>query len=606
MQRKGLNRSRLFGVLLLTVFVTACSNDEPLELIRGTYLADNLQIQYVNESIDRDESAQKELQEALKDTLALSYFTIDLPAIQYSIKGHEFVGMITPENIALSDFATLQLQPQKNGTITVISHDYDLCREAKCDVQFTLTKAKPNDPQILAIQNHLAEALKPQEETKEELPAIDIPALFEEEFWGIHHEISDDIVLKLSTIQSNGLIYGSPEHTEMEPFQLGSMTIDPQDSKVEILSFYSNAAPSSAVHQVDTISYLFILPSNKMPDLDLTTLDSENQHYFADKENLLAKDTTGFYAIQYRYLPKLKRTVIALTESRSLDDTLSHFQAINTISLSQKAENTNTVKSRDKKEQKRLEENAKETKTILLTDIKLPLKTLQSRYGISLVDLFRVEEIKENYQHELKRLLTSADLFLKEGPKTQNGYHLFKQYIGDYRFNETYLKIHGDSLKNVIEAVKSLNNPQDDQANKSENRSDEKSEDLKGLWQDPIYLYSTDPYEASGISYFKEIQPGITLEIFSPAFQGHIAEKVLFTKLLETLSWKNLPKLSKKTISNIAKYSALERSEISDFDNAPKDSTKGNDNSNTDQASKQYEFKEGKTDLQGELIKTKN
>lgn len=601
MQYKGWNRSRHFGILLFAIFMTACSNDKPAELLSGIYFAENLTIEYSDETLSSDESNKLALEASLQESLELSFFTIDLPTIKYTIKGEEFLGMITPENIALSDFATLQLQPQKDGSITAVSHNYDLCREAKCDVQFTLTKTELDSPKIKTIKNTLAEELTIKDEAPEVLPTLDITALFEKTFWGINHEISDDISLKLSAIQSNGLIYGTPEHTEMEPFQLGNITIDPQDSKVEILSFYSNSEPSSAVHQIDTISYLFILPNNKAPELDLATLDTESQHYFADKENLLAKDSTGFYAIQYRYLPEIKRTVIALTESLSLDDTLSHFQSINTINNSPKM--ASSTKNRNKKEQKDLIKEAEERQTILLTDIKLPLKTLQSRYGVSVEDMFRVEEIKDNYQQALQHLLTSSDLFVKEGPHTQNGYHLFKQYFGDYRFNETYLKIHNESLKNVLEAVKVLNNTDNE---KSKEKVDEEIKDLKGLWQDPIYLYSVNPNEASGISYFKEIQPNVTLEIFSPAFQGHIAEKVLFTKLLETLSWKNLPKLSKKAISNISKYTAIEEQAHEKPENAQTNSAQTNSGQNTESSPQTYQFKEGTTDLQGELIKAKS
>ena len=259
-------------------------------------------------------------------------------------------------------------------------------------------------------------------------------------------------------------------------------------------------------------------------------------------------------------------------------------------------------------------------KTILLTDISLPLKELQSRYQITLAQMFRIDNIYENYQNELKRLLTSEDLFLKDGPKTQNGYHLFTQHFGDYQFNETYLKIHNESLKNVIAAVKTLNNnPDADTKNNQQITQSEventENEELKGLWKSPIYLYSTDPKEASGISYFKEIQPGVTLEIFSPAFQGHVAEKVLFSKLLSNMPLKNLPKLSKVTIKNIAKYQALppieavEKNPIEDGSQAQESEVieneieiKTNVKTEAEKASF-YEFEEGKTNLQGELIK---
>src|SRR5699024_262713 len=128
----------------------------------------------------------------------------------------------------------------------------------------------------------------------EPLPTFDISQTLETDFWGIEHEISDQLTLKLSPIQSNGLQYGTPEHTEMAAFDIGSLTINPEDPNIEILSFYSNAAPSSDVHQIDTISYLFIVPVNQKPAIDLATFDLESVHYYVDEENLLAKDPTGF------------------------------------------------------------------------------------------------------------------------------------------------------------------------------------------------------------------------------------------------------------------------------------------------------------------------
>lgn len=602
MQRHWWNKSRAILMLTMASLIAACSNEEPLEIQSGAYLPKEITVQFLNDETTIDDAQKLIITQEITESLEQSYFTIELPMMHHFTHKEMANGIITPENLVLSQLATYQLTPQKNSIIQVKSEDFGKCQQAKCTLQFSLTKVAADDPQIKSLQEMPEIVEEPIIE--ETLPSLDIAKLFATNYWGVIHEISDHLTLKLTPIQSNGLIYGIPEHTEMASFEIGNITIDPKDPKVEILSFYSNAMPSSDVHQVDTISYLFIIPSKEAPNLDLTALDTENQHFFADQNNLLAKDTTGFYSIQYRYFPALKQLTIALTESRTLEDILGHFQAINTLqsTLIDADKNKTTTKPKAKDEKAT---TAAESKTILLTDFSLPLKELQSRYQITLKQMFRVDNIYENYQNEVKRILTSDALFLKEGPNTQNGYHLFTQHFGDYQFNETYLKIHNESLKNVIAAVKALNNGAEIDAKEFEHHLEDEGKDVKGVWQNPIYFYSTDPKEASGISYFKEIQPGVTLEIFSPAFQGHVAEKVLFSKLLSNMTWKNLPKLAKNSIKNIAKYHAMpliEENSVESTDEASDSKEVAEAKAPTEKTSF-YEFKEGKTTLQGELIK---
>lgn len=601
MQRYWWNHSRTTLILIALMVLAACGSEETLKVQSATYLPQDIEISFIKDETRISDSQnltdEDQLIHTIASALKQSYFTIEDANISYLINGEESQGIITPENLVISHFATLHLTPLKNGSINVISYDHYLCQKMACEVKWTLVQTPVDNPLLLELQQKATE-----EDTLSKaatvLPEIDIPQLLEKSYWGINHEISDHLTLKLTPIQSNGLTYGVPEHTLMEPFQIGDMTINPENPEIEILSFYSNEAPSSDVHQIGTTTYLFIIPVKTEPKLDLSTIDSESQHYFADRYNLLAKDHTSFYAINYRYFPELKQMVIALTESYSLEEILQHFQAINSLKPTSKVVRSQSKnQNNDAKTREKSEENSEQE--ILLSDITLPLKELQSRYHITLREMFRVDEIKENYKDELKRLLSSEDLFLKTGVNTQNGYHLFMQYFGDYRFNETYLKIHNNSLKNVLAAVKALNNnadiADDKSATKTKEASGKAQEETKGLWIDPIYLYSTDPKEASGISYFKEIQPGVTLEIFSPAHQGHIAEKVLFSKMLSNFSWKGIPKLSKKAISNIAKYSAIVEKTV--------DNTNHTDANTQPQKVKEYRFKEGKTDLQGELLK---
>lgn len=604
MQHYWWKKSRSASLLTIAAILSACSNEHPAELQSGTYLPDDIQVsfQMTNEGLQTPPSSEILIKE-ITEQLTQSYFTIEAPVMTLFINGEESQGIITPENIVLSQLATLQLNPQPDGTILISSNDHTLCQKNRCDIQFTLIKTADDDPKLLTLKNPTLDTPAAISEAAPVLPSINLPTLFTQDFWGVEHEISDDIHLKLSPIQSNGLTYGVPEYAQMAAFDLGDITINPEDPAVEILSFYSNAEPSSDVHQIDTISYLFILPMDKAPTLNLAALDTENPHYYADHQNLLANDMAGLYAVQYRYFPEIKRLVVALTESLSLEEIQPHLQAIDTLSPFSAPSALVNVVNGVKNTQKNQDSPAKQSQIIRLTDINEPLKTLEARYEITLAEMFREDEITDSYQQAVKALLTSPDLFLKTGPTTQNGYHLLTLNFGDYRFNETYLKIHNDSLQHVMTAVKALNNLEDNLPEKHNNQPQDAGidvkEDQKGLWKAPIYLYSINPTEASGISYFKELQPGVTLEIFSPAFQGHIAEKVLFAKLLEKITWKNLPKLSKNAISNIAKYQAIEEAGKMNQDlNAP---TK----QKTDSPAKFYQFKEGKTDLQGVLQKEK-
>ncbi len=571
MQYHWWNHPKTALLSLLTILITACSSEEPAEIPSSLYIPQDIVISFPKQSTTLTESLNnpqtRQLHTTILQTLQQSYIDIQSPSIHYVMNGEESQGVITPENLAFSQFATLQLTPQKNGLIQVQTDDYQLCREISCHIEFFLKPVENDAPEIIALQNQ--PELPTIQIAPEPVPTFDITQTLETDFWGIEHVISDQLTLKLSPIQSNGLQYGTPEHTEMAAFDIGSLTINPEDPNIEILSFYSNAAPSSDVHQIDTISYLFIVPVNQKPAIDLATFDLESVHYYVDEENLLAKDPTGFYAINTRYFPEIHKIVVALTESLTLEDITAHFQSLNTLQITPNSKSVTPV------------EGLPDRTNILLTDITLPLKTLESRYDITLMQMFRIAEIQENYRTELKRLLTSEDLFLKTGPNTQNGYHLFTQHLGDYRFNETYLKIHADNVNNVLTAIQSVNSPKDS------------PKQPKDLWQAPIYFYSTDPKKVSGMSYLKEIQPGVTLEIFSPAYQGHIAEKVLFGKLLENIQWENQPKLSKKAIENITKYEALSDN------NAPEPT----ENTANTQKQNHYEFKEGKTNLSGELLK---
>ncbi len=582
MLRNWWNKSRQWALLALFVIIAACGNEQSSSLVSGAYLPRDIEVLFEPKiEKQKEENHQSQSSDVLATIitkqLEKSYFAIEDPVVQIFIEEETLQGILTPENIILSQFATFQLTPQPDGSLLVFSNDHPLCQQIICDIRFTLVKTSQDDLTIFSLNNLKTESSISRSEQFTNPVSIDILTLFKTPFWGVEHEISDHIGLKLSPIQSNGLIYGMPEHMRISSLDLGKMKIDLQDPKIDTLFFYSHAVPSSDVHQITTTSYLFLIPKDQAPEVDLSLLNSGKELYYADAQNLLTKDATGFYALQYRYFPSIKYLVVALSESHSMEEIQEHLQAINTLSILEK--NTANA-SIDQKSQR-----------ILLTDIHEPLTTLQDRYNITLTEMFRVAEIQENYRQAVTKLLTSSELFLKTGPTTQNGYHLFTQHLGDYRFNETYLKIHQHPLKKVITALQNLNNVEESSATKiSEVRED--------LWHDPIYLYSINPQQASGLSYLKEIQPGITLEIFSPAFQGHVAEKVLFAKLLENISWQDIPEISPDKVDNIAQYSALSKDKSS-IKTPLNDAQKAPDK---DQLLKYYEFKEGKTNLDGTLL----
>lgn len=585
MRLKAFTVYRKVLLMLTPLMLAACSDDQPPTIETGPYLLNDITIQFPplfsqTEGYDvRKLQQQQEVHDQLQTQISNSYFTLQPNRLTYYQQGSMLTGMITPENMGLIDLATFHLSLNDNHTIDVTSPDYGQCRTWQCEVSFTLTHVTPDNPMLITLQQQLTENETPRK-TSINIDETSLLTEIDTPYWGIYHEISDHLNMKLSAIQSNGLIYGVPGHTKMNAFTLGNIEIDPQAPDVEVLSFYSNDAPSSDVHQIDTISYLFILPLRKdtqgqiIPHLDIPALDADNQRYLSQESGFIAEDTTGYYAVNYFTFPKAERAVIVLTEGLALSKVTQHYRSLQSLSDIPLKDQLALTAPTDTKAKHNIEGDL--NNRITLQDIALSLPTLEGRYDITLSEMFRINDITRNYTDKLHTLLKSEDLYLKNGPTTVNGYHLFKMNIGDYRFNDTYLKIHNSSLNNVIQSL---------QANQNQKGSNPQD---SSLWHDPIYIYTTDPQQASGLSYFKELQKGVTLEIFSPATQGHIAEKVLFGKLLSGFDFRNMPKISSVAIPNIAQYTAIDVDEPLD---KPQDNTKI------------YHFVEGDTDLQGRLLK---
>lgn len=596
-------------VLFPAVFLLATCSEEvtsPITIKNGLYLPENIAIEYTRDdrnNIDPEAKIATDKQIARK--IQESYYEINGNRLIIYRPIEDESGIITPENIAITSHSSYLLKPDHEGNISVMSADFDACKTISCDVKFTLKSAESTDSRIVAIENTMLETLQNQS-THTPPITIDIPeetikATIEAPFWGVPHAITDDIVLKLSPAQSNGLIYGIPEHTALSAFELNGITINPESDEIEVLSFYTNTTPSNTVHLINTYTYLFIIPTDEPLDIHLSEIRPKDFRYLSLDQGFIAEDHNGFYAINTYHFPKIGQSVIALTEGLLLDEVIAHFSALETLENRVMTAKSNILVV---------------PYEISLQDFELALPTLESRYNMPLEQLFRVDQVFQNYTQEITRIIESQALFLKSGPHTNYGYHHFQQPMGDYRFNDTYIRIHNDNIKNVLKAVRA--------ANRHEN-GDKATHDL---WVSPIYVYSIQPNEASGLSYFKEIQPGITLEIFSPASQGHTAEKVLFGKMLQQFNVSNLPKIPVESIANIGKYSLpslqdpshqtatlnsemvinLDKSDV-DSNNADdnKASFKNDNNADTQLEEKSlqgsYRFMEGETDRHGQLLK---
>lgn len=602
-------------IIVISTILTACGeHQEPLSVEDGLYLANNVNIVFDNDNVNSENDANETLDsvsnkvnsaiETIQSEIQHGYYKIAGNQLIITANSHESIGIITPENFVITPQSTYQLSIERSGEIKLLSKDHPLCAALLCEIQFTLIKTDPSDPRLLNLT--ASKALKASEAplTETAVPmSLDISdeaikEILEMPFWGVPHAITDHLILKLSPAQSNGLRYGMPEHTELKPFKLQDIALDPQDESLEILSFYTNEVPSNEVHQIDTYSYLFIIQIEKSLSLDLSKIRPNDHRYYTTKSGFIAEDSQGFYAINYYNFPQLKQAVIVLTEGLNHLNVIKHFRAIETLQNRTAAE---------------MESLLITPYEISLQDSQLTLSTLENRYDITLSELFRVDEIARNYSAEISRLIKSQDLFVKTGPNTDAGYHLFKQFLGDYHFNETYIRLHPARLSATLKAIRSAN------AGNAAERGHKKVNDL---WVSPIYTYSIQPNEASGLSYLKEIQPGVTLEIFSPSMQGHVAEKVLFGKMLQQFDFSNLPKIKQDAIPNIGKYTLLPvlndiSTEITEeiveemvegevIEKMPAEIPKTPQkvaSPLTHPANERYIFQEGETDLNGHLLK---
>ncbi len=541
-------------LLLSSLILVACTPDtEQRDIRSGYYLPQKISIQFPQSdfNITPDTPQYEPLRLSIENKFADSYFQISGNQIHYVKDQQEISGIITPERLALTTIATFEIVPKSDTTLQLKSLDHEYCPLSGCTIELTLKYTPSSDPHLQTLQaKHLENSSNENAKIDFSKNAQEIAEMITSPYIGIIHAISDHLFLKLTPIQSNGLSYGAPTTTIIPPFTLGNIPIDPANPEIEVLSFYDDAAPSEERNGIDTISYIFIVPTLHAPIFNLEAFDPQNTRLFSLENGYIASDQGGFYAINYHYFPEIGQIVIALTEGITLEPVISHFQALQNITT-----DPTTLLS----------------EVITLQDITLPLAELETRYGLTLEDMFALTPILNHYQNAIKAHLTSAALFVGEGPNITNGYFELPYNRLDYHFPELQVKIHPQSLDVVINHLSTPSNVINATA----------------IWADPIYIYNSNPNIASGLSYFKELQPGITLEIFSPPYQGHTAEKVLFGKLLSLLDLSELPAISVEMIPNIGRYSVDQEAEI-DQPLSPKG---------------QYQFKEGITDRYGKLVK---
>ncbi|GGZ94200.1 hypothetical protein GCM10007162_07280 [Ignatzschineria ureiclastica] len=541
--------------------LAACSQDNSDKLESGIYIPQKITVQLTEAENSPMFDSQKN--EALRSEIEAhftdSYFQVNADAIEYFAPDTYSQGIITPDNIIITTIATFELIPQSAKKFTLKSLDHDYCPISGCQITLQLEKVAQDSPLLNTLLQSTTETIASDHNATDSAIALSqtaqqIKNYIDTSYWGIIHSITDTLFFKLTPIQSNGLSYGYPTHSIIPPFTLGGISIDPADPEVEVLSFYSDEAPSQEKNGIQTISYLFVVPVTENPNLSFKQLDSDNTRAFSSDQGYIAEDHGGFYAVNYRYFPESQQMIIGLTEGVTLEAVTDHFRALHNI-----VQNPAQLSS----------------KAITLQDITLPLATLEERYQITLKEMFPVNDVLKQYQQNLSDWLKSSAILVGDAPSVDNGYHTFIRNSFNYHFPELKIKLHTSPLKEILH---NLQNNTHDQATDHNKQT---------LWQDPIFIYNTDPYVASGLSYFKEIQPGITLEIFSSPYQGHTAEKVLFGKLLSQLDLSPLPAVPVEMIPNIGRYSVDQEVEI----HQPL-SPKG-----------QYQFKEGITDRYGKLVK---
>lgn len=117
MQMKFWNTYRSISVILCAIMISACGNEKNIELQSGNYIPNNIEIIFNDPVIDSSSLEIQQLRDRIYKALQESFFTFKMPAMDYVIEGEKYHGIITPENLALSNLATFHITPLIDGSI---------------------------------------------------------------------------------------------------------------------------------------------------------------------------------------------------------------------------------------------------------------------------------------------------------------------------------------------------------------------------------------------------------------------------------------------------------------------------------------------------------
>ncbi|MHC5225038.1 hypothetical protein [Ignatzschineria sp. LJL83] len=309
-----------------------------------------------------------------------------------------------------------------------------------------------------------------------------------------------------------------------------------------------------SVGNIFSEAWLYLVPAKK-EDIDLTFMtDSFSSIFYQDETVIFGNYIIGegftkpylFYA-QYDEAREIYIVGYANGNNRQLLDYYNGFRSI--------AENIE------------LEEE------VSLEDLALTSAEFKSKYGIQYEEYIE-EEMKIDYpfRERILKLTDRPDIFYDErSAGTKDGYMLAHFSSDPSRLQSAYIKIkrHIGSL-DVIQA-------------------DFLSQSPKGKWIKNTFIHDVNPKSRSSLSFFKELQDDLYLEILFPG-TGRFSEvtksnflKMLFIKQLEVADFGEIPHIPNEAIPNIGKYRSTFKTKR-EFDGET------------------YQFEEGKTDLFGNLL----
>lgn len=345
--------------------------------------------------------------------------------------------------------------------------------------------------------------------------------------------LGNNLTIKLKPRQLINLTNNYLKYTT----RYGTLELDKNNKKIYSIIFASKFDVTSA----PTHTTIYVVPStSKNANFDEVKQELSNV-YYEDDYGFIGQHEYGIFGFYNYYDEKLKSYVIGHVMGDEKDDVIAHYISLRSIDSDKYNQNI-----------------------ISAEDFALSLPELETKYNLTLEGLFNKETIQKNYSDVLERYLILPDVFYNNRSMVEeDNYISVNQYLGNFSFKETKMKLHGQSLENVMTELL------------------EKYPDGKRF--NDIFVFSVAEGKRSGFVYLFETQKDTTVEIFVPQSQGHQFEKVMYGKLLESLDFSAVPQIDARIIPNIGKYT--KKSFVDNGENA-----------------EFYEFEEGKTDLFGKLL----